>query len=67
MVGFTATDENDVDFKTKAYLFQVDTDGEVVAEMSFRRQLWDQYQAGMYRMVPYDTIYGESTTCPIPQ
>ena len=32
--------------------------------MTFRRQLWDLYQAGMYRMVPYDTIYGESKTCP---
>ena len=32
--------------------------------MSFRRNLWDLYQAGMYRIVPYDSVYGESTTCP---
>lgn len=64
LVGFTATDENDADFKKQAYLFEIDADGGVVAEMTFRRQLWDLYQAGMYRMVPYDTIYGESKTCP---
>ena len=46
------------------YIFEVNNDGSVRSKLEVPRVLWESLLSGMYRAVPYDSIFGESNANP---
>ena len=46
------------------YIFEVYNDGSVRSKLEVPRVLWESLLSGMYRAVPYDSIFGESSENP---
>ena len=63
VVAFTVTPANGV-YSKNAYFFVVDEDGNARTEIKLARHYWDGVTAGVYRAVPFDTIYGEVSESP---
>ena len=51
-------------YSKNAYFFVVDEDGNARTEIKLARHYWDGVTAGVYRAVPFDTIYGEVSDSP---
>jgi len=62
LVAFTGTYGESNPYLGKSYVFEVETDGSIWAMMTVPGTMW---KSGSYRAVPYNAIYGESTTNPL--
>ena len=64
-VAFTVTCKES-SYGNFAWIFQVNKDDatDVSSEIRIARDLWDELQSGLYRAVPYDSIFDESTETP---
>ena len=45
-------------------MFEVTEDGDVRSQVKIKRYLWEDYESGLYRTVPFSSIFGESSACP---
>ena len=64
-VAFTVTCKES-SYGNFAWIFQVNKDDatDVSSEIRIARDLWDELLSGLYRAVPYDSIFDESTETP---
>ena len=62
-VGYTYVDRES-SYEKFAYVFEVTEDGDVRSQVKIKRYLWEDYESGLYRTVPFSSIFGESSACP---
>ena len=64
-VAFTVTDSQS-SYGSFAWIFEVDKEDadNILAEVRIARSLWSSSQSGLYRAVPYTSLYGEAFNAP---
>lgn len=65
-VGFTSTEARST-FGASAYIFEVDSSGEQLAEITIARRYWSGggVKSGLYRTRPFSSVHGEQSSSPL--